>query len=135
MKKAAFSILVLLFTCCIIHAKAQPHSYSTHPHDHLSYSIDTVLNDANGSGRVVLDVTLTVDLSGHPECTIASTSMYINYETWDDHWVLVDETSIAPTFTRTIEYNVHDRPYWLAYYFDVQYTDGTSEEEGLDVYF
>lgn len=135
MKKTAFFVLVCAFTFFVTQGKAQARSYGDHPHDHLSYSIDTVLNDANGTGRIVLQVTMTVNLTGHPECTIANSSMFIGYETWDDHWILVDENGTATSITKTIEYNVHDRPYWLFYAFDVYYSDGTYEEEELDIYF
>src|SRR5687768_9299929 len=125
MKKAAFSVLVCVFTFLSTQVKAQAHSYGDHQHEHLPYSIDTVLNDPYGTGRVVLEVTMTVDLAGYPECTIANSSMGISFETWDDHWVLVDENGTAATYTRTIEYNVNDNPYWLFYGFEVWYTDGT----------
>lgn len=136
MKKAAFSVLVCLFVLFASQAKAQTHypqSYSTHPHEHLSYSIDTVLNDP-ATGRVVLEVSMTVDLTGHPECVIDYTYMYVGYETWDDHWILVDEYGTSTTYTRTIEYNVNDDPYWLSYGWGVGYSDNTDESFGLDVY-
>src|SRR5262245_40140878 len=101
MKKTAFFVLVCVFTFFVTQGKAKARSYGDHAHNHLSYSIDTVLNDANGSGRIVLQVTLHVDLTSHPECTIATTSMYIPYETWDDHWILADEHSTSATITKT----------------------------------
>src|SRR5690349_21553575 len=106
MKKTAFFVLVCAFTFLGIQAKSQARSYGDHQHNHLYYSIDTVLNDPNGTGRVVLQVTMTVDLSGHPECIINNSSMYIGFETWDDHWIMVDENGTSATITRTIEYNV-----------------------------
>ena len=130
MKKAAFSVLVCVLTFFATQVKAQQH-----PHQHMTYSIDTLLNDPNGTGRVVLEVTMTVDLSGHPECIINNSSMYIAFETWDDHWIMVDENGTSTTITRTIEYNVNDDPYWLFYGFSVEYADGTYEEEDLNIYF
>ena len=134
MKKAAFSVLVCLLVLLASKAKAQVYSWNNHGHDHLSYSIDTLVNDPV-TGRVVLQVSMTVDLAGHPECIIKNSGMYIGYETWDDHWVLVDDYGTSATYTHTIEYNLNDNPYWLMYSFYVIYEDDTEEGYTVDVYF
>jgi hypothetical protein len=135
MKKTILSLLVVACLCiATTKVQAQWQYYSNHPHQHLTASIETVLDDRNGTGRIVQNVSMHVDLASHPGLSIVHSWMGIGYESWDDHW-RVDSDGTSAYYFRQIEYNWNDPPYWLSCGFTVEYSDGTYEEWGYDHYF
>ena len=136
MKKAAFSILACLFTLCFTYADAQiTHTYnSNHPHHHLSQGVASIIYDPLGTGQIQEEVYMDVYNSDHPECTIVKTVMYVTIETANDHWTMLDISGTG-ALAGSITYNMNDEPYWIHYGWEVEYSDGTWEVEGLDYYY
>jgi hypothetical protein len=136
MKKAAFSVLVCLIACCFTKLNAQiTTTYgSTHPHRHLTSGVASIVYDPFGTGRIVEDVSMSINLND-PGVYIVSSSMSVSIETANDHWVMADESGTSPFYARMIEYNWKDEPYWIHYDFEVEYSDGTWEFETIDYYF
>jgi hypothetical protein len=137
MKKAAFSVLVCLLACCFTKLNAQQITTnygSNHPHRHLTSGVASILYDPHGTGRVVEDVSMSVNLDD-PGIYIVSSSLSVSIETANDHWEMANLSGSSAFYAKTIEYNWNDEPYWIHYDFEVEYSDGTWEFETIDYYF
>lgn len=137
MKKTAFFVLVCLLACSFNELNAQriTHDYgSTHPHRHLTSGVASVIFDPFGTGRVVEDVYMNVDLND-PGVYIVSSSMSVSIETANDHYELTNMSGNSAFYAHGIEYNYKDDPYWIHYDFEVEYSDGTWEFETMDYWF